>query len=300
MSWITLALLGAAIISIANISDKTVIHRYAKHPLTIPLMIGMAGTISGVISFMLAGIPLTANIETNTVALISGGFWGLSGVIMIRVLFNQEVSRTIPVTQSSPIFAALLSMTFLGEDISNLQWAGIILTVVGSVLISLQFRDVGTIFLDKSFYFLMFSALAFGASNVVGKYVLDDLPVLYTHGLRMIGFGAVFLVFTLRAVPLNEVKRFFANRSPALVFVGVNEFITANVGLLILLRALAEGPASLVIALMGTRSLFVILYSTVITLLWQGSIGEQLSPRTILVKTFSAALIVIGIAAIAI
>mgnify|MGYP001231296265 CR=1 FL=1 len=300
MSWITLALLGAAVISIANISDKTVIHRYAKHPLTVPLLIGIAGTISGTISFIIAGIPGTATIETNGVALVSGAFWGLSGVIMIRVLFNQEVSRTIPVTQSSPIFAALLSMAFLGEEISWLQWLGILLTVVGSVLISLHIRDVGTIFLDKSFYLLMLSALAFGASNVIGKYVLDELPVLYTHGLRMLGFGTVFLVFTLRTVSWNEVKGLFNNRSPALVLVGINEFITANVGLLLLLVALSKGPASLVIALMGTRSLFVIIYSTVITLIWQGSIGEQLSLRTILLKTFSGALIVLGITAIAI
>ena len=146
----------------------------------------------------------------------------------------------------------------------------------------------------------MLSALAFGASNVIGKYVLNELPVLYTHGLRMLGCGTVFLVFTLRTVSWNEVKGLFNNRSPALVLVGINEFITANVGLLLLLVALSKGPASLVIALMGTRSLFVIIYSTVITLIWQGSIGEQLSLRTILLKTFSGALIVLGITAIAI
>ena len=88
MSWVMLALLGAAVISIANISDKTVIHRYTKHPLTIPLLIGMAGMVSGTVSFIIAGIPDSTTIQTNGAALVSGAFWGLSGVIMIRVLFK--------------------------------------------------------------------------------------------------------------------------------------------------------------------------------------------------------------------
>ena len=300
MSWTVLALLGAAIISIANISDKTVIHRYAKHPLTLPLLIGMGGTISGITFFIIAGIPDGATIETSGAALVSGAFWGFSGVIMTRVLFNQEVSRTIPVTQSSPIFAALLSMVFLDEDISRLQWGGIVFTVLGSILLSLRIRNVGTIFLDRSFYFLMLSALTFAIGNIIGKYVLDELPILSTHGLRMLGLGGAFLIFSLRTASWTEVKEFYLSRSPALFFVGINEFITANVALLLLLSALSKGPAALVIALMGTRSLFVFIYSTVITLIWQGSLGEQLSPKTVLVKVISVAIIVAGIAAIAI
>jgi uncharacterized membrane protein len=300
MSWVILALLAAAVISIANISDKTVIHRYVKHPLTYPLLIGMVGTLSGILSFIIAGIPGTVTVETTTAALVSGALWGISGTIMIRVLFTQEVSRTIPVTQSSPIFAALLSMVFLGEHISHMQWAGIVLTVGGSIIISLHVRDVRTIFLHKSFYLLMFSALAAGISTIIGKYVLDELPILYTHALRMLGLGGVFLIFALRSPSWKEVQGFFINRSPALIFVGVNEFITANVAFLLLLWALSEGPASLVIALMGTRSLFVILYSTAITFIWQGSLGEQVSLNTVFLKVVSVALIVAGIAGIAI
>ena len=80
----------------------------------------------------------------------------------------------------------------------------------------------------------------------------------------------------------------------------MNEFITANVGILLMLWALSLGPASLVTALFGTRALFVVLYSTGLAMIWRGSLGEQTSRGNIVVKMVSAALIVVGIAMIAI
>lgn len=300
MSWIAIALLSAAVVSIVNIFDKTVIYRYATSPLTLPLMIGISQTTVGTVSLLIAGMPTEATVEASVAAILSGTFFGLSGITSQRVLFTQEVSRTIPVTQSSPIFAAILAMAFLNEPISLLQWSGIMATVIGSIMLSLRIRDVGTLFLHKSFYMLMLSALFFGTANVVGKHALTDLPILYTHGLRMLALGLIFLAFALRPESWNDVRGYFANRSPALLFVGTNEFITANVGILLMLWALSIGPASLVTALFGTRALFVVLYSTGLALVWKGSLGEQTSRGNITVKIISAALIVVGIGAIAI
>lgn len=300
MSWITIALLSAAVVSIVNIFDKTVIYRYANSPLTLPLMIGIAQTTVGTVSLLVAGIPAEATVEASVAAILSGIFFGLSGITSQRVLFTQEVSRTIPVTQSSPIFAAILALTFLDEPISLLQWGGIMATVIGSIMLSLRLRDVGTLFLHKSFYMLMLSALFFGTANVIGKHALTNLPILYTHGLRMLALGLIFLTFALRRESWNDVRGYFAKRSPALLFVGINEFVTANVGILLMLWALSLGPASLVTALFGTRALFVVLYSTGLALVWKGSLGEQTSRGSITVKIVSAALIVVGIGAIAI
>ena len=127
-------------------------------------------------------------------------------------------------------------------------------------------RDVGTIFLDRTFYLLMFSALAFGISNVTGKCVLDEILILYTHGLRMLGFGGILLIFTLRAASLNELKRFFLNRSPALLFVGINEFITTSVGLSVCFGHF--------------RKVHVTCDSTH----WRGLLREQLFRKAVLVK----------------
>tara|TARA_Y100000590_G_scaffold107066_1_gene121803 strand:- start:76 stop:981 length:906 start_codon:yes stop_codon:yes gene_type:complete len=301
MDWLLLSLVSAGVTGIVGISDKTVIYKYAHSPMTLPLLIGMSQTTVGIVSLAISGIPTDVTLMTSLYALASGSLFGCAGIIGQRVLFTQEVSRTIPVTQSSPIFAALLALVILDESISAVQWGGIIAAVLGSALISADIsRGIRGMFLKRSFYLLMVSAFLFGAANVIGKVALAELPLLYTHGLRMLALGLIFLSFAFRKDSWSDVKSYFSNRSPALLFVFINEFITAQLGLMTLLWALSLGPASLVSAVVGVRALFTVLYSTVIASIWTGALGEETSRGSIAIKLTSTLIIVLGIAAVAI
>ena len=92
----------------------------------------------------------------------------------------------------------------------------------------------------------------------------------------------------------------FSQRSPALVLVIINECIIVQMGQMILLWSLSLGPVSLVSAVVGTRALFTVFYSMVITKFWRGALGEENSTGTVLTKLFSTALIVVGVFAISI
>lgn len=299
MSWILIAILSAAVQGLISILDKFFIHKYVTTPLTLPLLIGMAQGTVGLFIVFTVGIGTPFNLEAVMAALASGVLFGIAGVLGMRVLFSQEVSRTTPVVQSAPIFAALLAFIFLRESISVLQWFAIVLTVIGSAMLSVHFGKTGSgIFSHKSFYLLMLAALFSGATNVVGKVALEELPVLLTHGYRMLALGGTFLLFSLRSEPLRDVLGHFSRRNPALLVVATNEFVLATIGILLLLWALAEGPVSLVTALSGTRALFIVIYSTTLAMLWRGALGEDRSLRAVTQKMISSTLIVIGIVAI--
>jgi len=301
MTWLFISLTSAAFMGLVSISDKIVIHRYTNTPLTLPLLISITQTTVGIVLLIFGGIPNEASLATSTSAFGSGVFHGFAGLLLIKTLFSQEVSRTIPVTQSAPIFTALLAFLILGESISIIQYGGIIIAVLGSALITLRTNDgAHGVFLHKSFYPLMFSAFLFGAGIVTGKMALEELPILYTHGLRTLATALIFLCFALRSEPLADVKSLLSKRSPALLLVAINDFITAQAGLIMLLWALSLGPASLVAAVAGTRALFTVIYSMCITKVWVGALGEDMSTRSILTKLFSTVLIVAGITAIAI
>ena len=300
MSWLFVSLMGAAVMGLASISDKVVIHRYIKTPFTLILLVGIAQGAVGIISLSITGIPSEATLVTSMSAISSGVLFSFSAIIFLRILYTQEVSRTIPITQSAPIFAALLAFLVLGENISPIQWGGIFIAVLGSALISLRIDgDIHGIFLHKSFYFLMLSAFLLGAANVVGKLALEELPLLYTHGLRMLALGLIFLSFGSRTESWIDVRSLFSKRSPAILLVIINECITAQVGLITLLWSLSLGPVSLVSAVVGTRALFTVLYSMAITKLWRGALGEETSTSSILTKLFSTGLITAGVVAIA-
>jgi len=293
--------MSAAVAGLVGISDKTAIYRYARSPLTLPLLIGMAQSTSGIVIIAVAGIPDEATLETTAYAAISGVLFGFGGILGQRILFTQEVSRTVPIQQSAPIFVALMAMFLLNESISLMQWIGIVATVSGCALLSIRFNSTeGSIMLHKSFYILMLSALLIGGANVVGKIALEELPVVYTHGVRMFTLGIIFLTFSVRPLPWADVKSYFLRRSPVLLLVGINEFVTANVAMFLFLWALSEGPVSLVTAVWSTRALFIVLYGIGLATIWRGALGEQISPSTVVAKVLSASLIVAGVAAIAV
>ena len=301
MSWVVIALLSAGVSALVSILDKTVLHRYARTPLTLPLLIGFAHPVIGLVLLIAVRVPDEATWSASAIALLSGALFGVSGIILMRVLYTREVSRTIPVTQTAPIFAAFIALIFLDETLSALQWAAVSSTVGGAVLLSLRMDGgISTIFLHRSFYLLILGANIFAVANVLGAIAVDDLPLLFTHALRSLGLGGVFLMFSVRARPWADVRSLYATRSPALLLFAINEMIVANTALLLFLWALSEGPVALVTALFSTRALLVVFYSTGLALIWKGSLGEETSSGTLVVKVASATLIVGGVVGIAI
>lgn len=284
MSWMVVSLLAASITASISILDKTVMG-YVRSRLTLPLMIGFSQTSVGIVVIIVSGLPDGANWSAIGWSLLSGALFGLGAQLHMRVLFSQEVSRTTPVTETSPIFASLIAVAFLGESLTAIQWSAIVATVAGAALLSLRTdAGYGKLFLNNSFYILMVGAFIMATANVTGKVALNDLPILFTHGLRMLALGGVFLAFNMRATPWHDVRSLVARRSPVLLLVSINELVIANAGLLMMLWALSLGPVSLVTALMGTRAFFVVVYSTVVALIWKGALGERITPGTVALK----------------
>jgi bacterial/archaeal transporter family protein len=298
LSWIGFALGYAVLIAISNIFDKTVQYRYTRTPLTLPLLIGIAHTLIGVVVMLIAGVPAGVPMSATFLIFISGTLLGLGGLFMVLALYRTEVSRVVSITQTSPIFAAIFAVLFLGESLTALQWAAVVATVVGAIMISAKVGSGFGFTLERYFFLLMFAATITAAGNVIGKAALDDLPVLYAHGVRSFGLGTLFLLASTRGESLRSVATLVRQRSPGLLVFGFSELFLANVGLLFLLMALSLGPASLVLAVVGTRTMFVVVISTALALLWKGALGERTTRQAITIKAGSAALIVASLAVI--
>lgn len=300
MSWAAIALAGAAVSALVSVFDKTVIYRYAKTPRTLPLLIGIAQTFVGVVLLAIVRAPANAELSAVAWALFSGALFGLSAQFLMRVLFSEEVSRTVSVFQSYPIFTAVFAFFFLGEHLGAVEWLAVAAVVSGAVMLSLRIdAEYRRLFLHRSFVLLMIGSAIQGSAHIFGKAAVDELPVLFTHAVRSLGLGGVFLLFNLRRAPWRDVSQFVRERSPALRFVAVNELIIASAGLLLLLWALSLGPAALVTALFGTRAFFLVVYSILLALVWKGALGEATTPGAVAAKVGSTCLIVGGAAAIA-
>ncbi len=300
MTWAIAALAGAALTAFITIIDKRIITGYARTPQTQPLAIALSMPFVGAAFLVFAGVPQTVDAESVGWALISGAFYGLGTQLLLTVLYTQEASRAAPVFQTYPIFTALMASIFLGERLDAVAWAAIFAVVAGAGLLSVRIGSAsGQPLPGRALLLLILGSAIEGSSHVFGKTAVDELPVFTTHGLRMLALGSVLLAFNLRRRPLADLGLFVRRRSPALAYMALNQFIVANLGLLMLVWALSLGPAALVSALTSLRTFFLVAFSIAISLIWRGSLGERTTPRAVAVKLCASALIVGGVAAIA-
>ncbi len=281
-----------------GILDKAFLYHYARSHLTLPLLIGIGHIPIGV--FFIVVSPLDGLTVTSAGwGLAAGLFGGLGGVIFFRVVARREVSRAVPVTQTFPIFVAPMAVLFLGESLRVFDWFAILVTVAGAVLISIRQGTEGKGFvIDRSFYELLLASLLMAGMNLAAKQALETLPVLLVHGIRSLALTPMLLAFSVRSESLADLRRMVAERSPALAIFGVNEYLIANTGMVLNLWATSLGPVSLVTALSASTSLFLLVYSILLSLRFRNMLGEQVGRQAVLVKAVATTLIVLGVAVI--
>lgn len=267
MTWATVALAGAALAAFINILDKRIIVGYARTPKTQPLAIGLTMPFVGAVLLAASGVPDAAGVEPVVWALVSGALYGLGAQILLFVLYTQEVSRAVPVFQTYPLFTAVVAFIVLGERFGPTAWLAILAIVAGAALLSMRFGDGGGRGLPPWAFLLLIAGSAVeGSSYVFGKSAVEELPVLTTHALRMFALSGVLLAFNLRRRPLADLRLFVRRRSPALIYIALNQFVVGNLGLLMFMWALSLGPAALVTALTSLRTFFLVVFTIALSL----------------------------------
>jgi uncharacterized membrane protein len=297
MSWINIAVLAAATSAVVNIFDKRVIHGFASTPLTLPLLVGILQPLLGTGILLFVDNPDGFSFWPYASGFASGILFGLSGLIMIWTMFRNEVSRIVPIVQTFPVFTVLIAFVFLGEQLTVLQLLAILLAVLGGIVISMKYesgiREASLI--NKSLAPLILSSFLLSVAYVAQKLAVTSLPLLTAHGLRSLGLAPVFWVFAIRRESVEDVIRLIKGRTMALPLVIINELIIANCSLFLTVWAISLGPVSLVSAIISARSLFLLLYTTVLGLISREFLGEEISWISVLLKLVATIMIVSGI-----
>ena len=297
MSWITVSVLAAATSAVVNIFDKRVIHGFASTPLTLPFLVAIFQPLLGIIILLIADNPDGFSFWPYFSGFSSGMLFGLSGLIMIWTMFRNEVSRIVPIVQTFPVFTVLVAFVFLGEQLTMLQLFAIVLAVLGGIVISVRYESgiSRSNLINKSLAPLILSSFLLSVAYVAQKLAVTSLPLLVAHGLRSVGLAPVFGAFAIRREPIEDVIRLIKGRTMALPLVMINELIIANCSLFLTVWAISLGPVSLVSAIVSTRSLFLLLYTTILGFISKEFLGEEISWISVLLKLVATTMIVLGI-----
>ncbi len=283
MGWVELVLTTSLLWTITSTIEKYTLTKWIRNPL-IPTII--LAFISLIAALIILGIrPELLLPKHMLVALGAGVLSTLSIFLYFRAVKIEEISRVVPLFFLTPLFVCLLAGIFLGEMFSADKYIGVALLIIGAVLLSLKkgFR------INTAFWYMIACDISLAISAVLIKYLLNfaDFWTVFSY-VKIGGFIAVIPI-----VPgiLKEMKTL--SRKP-LVVLSVGETISV-IAYLIFVIASAMGPISLVNALTATQAVFILVVSGLLSLFYPNIIKEETNAKTVLVKSISVAMIIIGV-----
>ena len=301
MGWIAVGLTSAAVSGVLSIIDKQTLSKYLPSVRSFGLLLSVLMLFWGVGT--LIAVPPSPDVSASlfAITILSGVFLGAGLLIYFYVLRIEEVSRTSPVFHTYPAIVAVLGVSFLGETLSGLQWLAVLLTIAGAILISIRGSPGNRSILGRSFGLLILASFLAAVGWVTSKYALENVPFWNVFALRSLGSALPFLLFFSRNASESLRELLLSLKHPVgRIYIIGGEVFYASFAVWLALVAVSLGPVSIVSALIGTRPVFVFLYSSLLSTARWRVMDEPLSRDILVTKTIAIVMVMVGVGAISI
>jgi len=297
IDWVSAAVLSAAIIAMVHIIDSHLISRRLPSFRSYLLVVGTFILVISIVLAILFPIPPDVGTWPITIAVLSGITRAASVIIMLYLMKKEEVSLVIPLSNTYPIFVALLAIPILKETMNSLQWLAIVIVVLGVLFASIRRRIGARItWLGKPLLLLGVSSILWALSDITAKYALDYLSSWNMYWISHIILPLAFFGVALRRSVFRELMN-FSKRNSSVIMVTLNETM-AVIALVLFYWSVQRGPVSLVSAIYSSRPIFVFIYAVVISRFSHLLLEERSDRGALLLRLVAILLIVSGIAII--
>lgn len=294
MDWILFSLIARAFWAGDNIVDKLLIGKYIKNPYILTLLGGIAPFIISILILLVYKLEWIGLIPT-IVILLAGIIQILAVFAFYKALAKEEVSRVIPLFQFTPVFVLILSAILLKENLTPNQYIGFILILLGGFFISLK-KIEGIFKLRKAFWWMILSSAIYGVQAIMIKSLYANYSyfnLTFYHGIGI--FIPTFALLTFSSKSRNSFTREFSNLNiTGWLIVGLASVFIAG-AYLSGLWAFRTGSASLISVLRGFQSIFVFIFSLVLSIWLPKILKEELSGGALLTKVIAISLMLVGL-----
>jgi len=294
MAWIAFAIVSAAINGATAILDSHLLSRRLPGLASYLLPLGIFHFSVGLVMLLARPFPAGAAPLAILAAVGTGVISGVASVITLNVIRQGEVSRIVPVVNTSPIFVALLAVPLLHETLTTPDWVGIVLAVAGAVLVSAQ-KDAGAhkAKLQKSFFALALCSALAAISSITMKYALGTLSFWNVYSADSICLATVFIAFSVRPATLRQIGA-LPQRNRVLGLALLNQALVV-VAIVLSVVAIQKGPVALASTVLSSRPAFVFLYALVLSRFFPQLLNERLTRGIALLKFSAIVMIIAGV-----
>ncbi len=253
-----------------------------------------------VVSLVAASLfPLPSGLDGQTllIAVLSGVLRTLSLGILLYTFRMEEVSRVIPIIYSYPVLVAIMAVPLLGEALSYLEWLAIIIVVSGAIMVSAERNTAGNkSWLRRTTFYLTVAGVCFASADVTTKYVLGYISFWNAYALTAVSISSAFFIFSMRLQTIRELRD-MKQRKLTLTMLVLNEII-APMAIILSYWAMQRGPVSLVSTIVGSRPVFVAIYTIIISRILPGFLMKIPSMKVFMLRLVAILMIFGGISII--
>jgi drug/metabolite transporter (DMT)-like permease len=204
-----------------------------------------------------------------------------------------DVSRVSSLIRISPLFLLILSFIFLGEVLSYKQYLGAILLISSALVVSYQ-KVKKKIHLSKGILLILFYAFGLAIMGIFTKYVLGNIDYwsFFFWNLigNMLGCGVLISFPSIRKSLRKNISVMDRKLMLTILFVDV----IAWSGYLLFYIAVSIGYVSLVSAIGSIQPMIVFIFTIAITIHKPHILKEEISKKSLLLKSLAVILIFIG------
>lgn len=298
--WVLIGLAAQVFWVIGAIIDKYLIEKYFSGDDEEDGGVGTLVLFSSVFSVgisIVAAIIAWDDIAFSFTAASLGILVGIANALWVLMYLyaieKSELSRTIPIFQTIPIFGFIFGYIFLAETLTNIQLLGTLIVITGAFILSYHFTNNS--FAWKPFGLMLGASAIVAFQETLFKVVALDFSYWSSAFWLGIGFSLFGLVLyccvsSYRKQFLHHISKhnntiWYAN--------GINELMDNSANLMFAF-AVTLGPIALVQSINAYQPLLMLIVSYSVYVTFGDFLDEDLGKGTIIQKVLGVVIITIG------
>ena len=298
MYWLVVSLIAPFIWSLMNHLDKFIISKYSKET-SIGALSSLSAVFAGlVLPFIFIFQPEILDQSVFVILLlILTGICTAAGILFyLHALERDDASHIVPFWFMIPVLSYFLGVIFLSESLTILKILGSMVTLVGAMILSLEFdqkfrvKHITALLMLSSSLFLSFS-------NVIFKLIAIDYSfwssIFWNQaGVFIFGIGLIVFIKKYR----QDFIKIILSSDHRLTYANIIGEIMQVMAEITLYYAITLAPVSLVLLISYSfQPTLVILEGILITIFLPGLVNEKITKKHLIQKLLAVGIMIIGV-----
>ncbi len=291
VDWLIFALIGTISFSAAGVLDKFMLSSYASDSKSYIVCQAIAQQIFTIPIFLIVGADFTY--PASIIALLAGALQVLPAVYYLRAMKVEEASRVAALVYLYPLFVFLGATLLLGESLGAKHYAGVMLLLASAFLISYRHGGSSPVLSPALKPFISYWIVT-AAYYLVLKCLLSSMDEWDLYIWASLGDLIGSMPLLINSDVRCEVSEFFGKGSLAIGAL-LSEEVFQFLGTIFSIFAYAAGSVTLVTSVGALQPIITLGLVIALGIFLPGVLKEELDRNSLIQKSTSFILVVVGI-----